>query len=51
MKSTLFFLKDLDPTFGAVNYRTDICSIATEQNILYSMAATEVVEIYIQKNQ
>ena len=51
MKSILFFLKDLDPTFGAVNYRADICSIAIEQNIVYSMAETEVVEIYIQENK
>ena len=50
MKSTLFFLKDLDPKFGTVNNRTDMCYIAIEQNTLYSIAASEVAEIYFQEN-
>ena len=50
MKSTLLFLKDLCPKFGTVNYRTDICTMTIEQNTFYSMAASEVVEIYIQEN-
>ena len=51
MKSTTVFSKDLDPTFGAVNYISDICIIVIEQNTFYSMASSEVVEIYIQENQ
>ena len=51
MKSNTAVFKDLDPKFGTVNYSTDICTIAIEQNTLYSMAASEVVEIYIQENQ
>ena len=51
MKSTTTFFKDLDPKFETVNYSTDICNIAVEQNTFYSMAASEVVEIYIQENQ
>ena len=50
MESTAGFLKDLDTKFGTVNYSTDICIIAIEQNTFYSMAAS-VVEIYIQENQ
>ena len=50
MKSTTAFFKDLDTKFGTVNYSTDICIIAIEQNTFYSMAAS-VVEIYIQENQ
>ena len=49
MKSIAGFLKDLDIEFGTVNYSTDICIIAIEQNT-YSMAGS-VVEIYIQENQ
>ena len=37
--------------FGTVNYRTDICITVIQQNNFYSMAASKVVEIYIQKNQ
>ena len=44
-------IKDFNPKFGTVNYRTDICIIAIEQNTSYSMAASEVVEIYIRENQ
>ena len=51
MKSTTAFFKDLDPKFGTVNYRTDIYIIAIGQNTFYSMAASEVVEIYVQENQ
>ena len=47
MKSTTAFFKDFDPKFVTVSYRTDICTIAT----FYSMAASEVLEIYIQENQ
>ena len=46
MKSTTVFFKDLDIKFGTVNYTTDICIIAIEQNTFYLMAAS-VVEIYI----
>ena len=51
MKSTTAFFKDLDTNFGTVNYSTDICIIAIEQNTFYSMVISEVVEIYIQENQ
>ena len=51
MKSTTAFFKDFDPMFGTVHYRTDICITVIEQNNFYSMAASKVVEIYIQKNQ
>ena len=50
MKFLTAFFKDLDTKFKAVNYSTDICIIAIEQNTFYSMAAS-VVEIYIQENQ
>ena len=35
--------------FGIVNW-TDACTIAIEENTFYSMAASEVVEFYIQDN-
>ena len=50
MKSFKVFFKDLDPKFVTVNYETDICTIVIEQNTFYSMAISEVVEIYIQEN-
>ena len=39
MKSTTAFFKDLGTNFGTVNYSTDICIIAIEQNTFYPMAA------------
>ena len=51
MKSTKAFFKDLNSKFGTVNYGTDIYITAIEQNTFYSMAASKVVEIYIQENQ
>ena len=48
MKSTTAFFKDLDPKFGTDNYRTG--TIAIKQKTFYSMAASEVVEIYIHEN-
>ena len=36
--------------FGTVNYSTDICIIATEQNTFYSMGAS-IVKVYIQEIQ
>ena len=50
MKPTTAFFKGLDIKFETVNYSIDICIIAIEQNIFYSMAAS-VVEIYIQEIQ
>ena len=51
MKFLTAFFKDLDTKFKTVNYSTDICIIAIEQNTFYSMVISEVVEIYIQENQ
>ena len=50
MKFTTAFFKDLDTKFGTVNYSTDICIIAIEQNTFCSMTASKVIEIYIQEN-
>ena len=37
MKSTTAFFKDLDPKFGAVNYRTDICILLSTRWLLLKM--------------
>ena len=50
MKSTTVFFKDLKNKYGAASHRTDIYTIAIDQNIFYSMAASEAVEIFIQEN-
>ena len=43
--------KDLDPNFWTVHYITGTCIIAIGQNTFYLMAASEIIEIYIQQNQ
>ena len=48
---TTAFFSNPNTKFGTVNYSTDICIIAIEQKTFYSMAASEVVEIYIQGKQ
>ena len=50
MKSSTVFFEELNSKFGTVNNRTDICTNALEQMAFYLMAASEVVEIYIQEN-